>query len=236
MREDMQQNIDTLISQLTRILADSESALAVSLDKLVAVMRVADTDEVHESSRLIPIVVLIPESKLKDGVAGHKIGRRTTHDSSVGVAKVLGIDDRKWKLKTFQSNASINFSDVTVNLSAMEVYRNGLPVPLTRLEFETLKYVVRNEGRVISRDELLNEVWGYQNYPCTRTVDNIILKLRQKLEPDPANPVYFETVFSVGYRFRLQPRHLSRSRVSFSSRRSRVDPEAAKSKLMTIPA
>jgi DNA-binding response OmpR family regulator len=54
---------------------------------------------------------------------------------------------------------------------------------------------------VISRDELLNEVWGYQNYPSTRTVDNHILKLRQKLEKDPANPEHFRTVHSAGYKF-----------------------------------
>jgi len=58
---------------------------------------------------------------------------------------------------------------------------------------------VQNPERVISRDELLNEVWGYQNYPSTRTVDNHILKLRQKLERDPANPVHFRTVHGVGY-------------------------------------
>jgi DNA-binding response OmpR family regulator len=54
---------------------------------------------------------------------------------------------------------------------------------------------------VISRDELLSEVWGYQNYPSTRTVDNHILKIRQKLERDPANPVHFRTVHGVGYKF-----------------------------------
>jgi DNA-binding response OmpR family regulator len=54
---------------------------------------------------------------------------------------------------------------------------------------------------VISRDELLNEVWGYQNYPSTRTVDNHILKLRQKLEKDPTNPVHFRTVHGMGYKF-----------------------------------
>jgi len=54
---------------------------------------------------------------------------------------------------------------------------------------------------VISREELLNEVWGYQNYPSTRTVDNHVLRLRQKLEPDPAHPHFFVTVHSAGYKF-----------------------------------
>src|SRR5579885_13987 len=68
-------------------------------------------------------------------------------------------------------------------------------------EFKIVKYMAQNPNRVISREELLNDVWGYQNYPTTRTVDNHILKLRQKLEADPANPVHFRTVHGVGYKF-----------------------------------
>src|SRR5258707_367534 len=74
-------------------------------------------------------------------------------------------------------------------------------VVLTAQEFKTLQFLVQNADRVISRDELLNEVWGYQNYPSTRTVDNHILKLRQKLERDPASPVHFRTVHGMGYKF-----------------------------------
>jgi DNA-binding response OmpR family regulator len=64
-----------------------------------------------------------------------------------------------------------------------------------------LKYFANSPSRVISREELLNEVWGYQNYPTTRTVDNHVLRLRQKLEPDPANPRYFLTMHGSGYKF-----------------------------------
>jgi len=69
----------------------------------------------------------------------------------------------------------------------MEIHRNGRLVTLTSKEFKLLAYLIKNPRRVISRDELLNEVWGYENYPCTRTVDNHILKLRKKLEPKPAD-------------------------------------------------
>jgi hypothetical protein len=74
------------------------------------------------------------------------------------------------------------FGDATISFSAMEALRKGEPAVLTAMEFKMLKYLIQNAYRVISRDELLNEVWGYENYPCTRTVDNHILKLRQKLE------------------------------------------------------
>jgi DNA-binding response OmpR family regulator len=83
----------------------------------------------------------------------------------------------------------------------MEIHRNGRPVTLTSKEFKLLAYLIKNPRRVISRDKLLNEVWGYENYPSTRTVDNHILQLRKKLEPEPTNPKHFHTVHCAGYRF-----------------------------------
>jgi DNA-binding response OmpR family regulator len=74
-------------------------------------------------------------------------------------------------------------------------------VAMTAHEFKLLKFLVQNAGRVIPRSELLNEVWGYQNYPSTRTVDNHIWKLRLKLESEPDNPVHFLTVHGAGYKF-----------------------------------
>jgi DNA-binding winged helix-turn-helix (wHTH) protein len=201
----MQPNVNTSLSQLAGILADSESASAIPFEELLALMPVAHLEELHKFSPLIPIIVLIPKSKLRDGMTGQKLCLYNTY-GSVGIAKTLGVAD--WdlrKLRTPRIDVEIAFGDVTVNFSAMEVRRKGVPVRLTKLEFKTLEYLAMNEGKVISRNELLNEVWGYSNYPCTRTVDNQILKLRQKLERDPRNPVYFETVFSVGYKFRLKP-------------------------------
>ena len=93
------------------------------------------------------------------------------------------------------------FDDVAVHFSKMELTRKGELVPLTPQEFKVLKYFIGNPERVISRDELLNEVWGYNCYPSTRTVDNHLMKLRQKLEADPLNPAHFKTVHGAGYKF-----------------------------------
>jgi DNA-binding response OmpR family regulator len=81
------------------------------------------------------------------------------------------------------------------------VLRNGQPVALTPQEFKLLKYLAQNPERVVSRDQLLSDVWGYSSYPSTRTVDSHILTLRQKLERNPTNPVHFVTVHNVGYKF-----------------------------------
>ena len=99
-------------------------------------------------------------------------------------------------------NADIyQFSDCEIDFKKMTVVRKSGPVALTSHEFRLLKFFTDNVERVLSRDELLNEVWGYNCYPTTRTVDNQILKLRQKLEADPANPEHFLTIYGAGYKF-----------------------------------
>ncbi|HEV3307149.1 MAG TPA: response regulator transcription factor [Candidatus Sulfotelmatobacter sp.] len=93
------------------------------------------------------------------------------------------------------------FADVKVNFFKTEITRGSKKIPVTPKEFKTLEFLTKNSQRVISREELLNEVWGYQHYPCTRTVDNHMLRLRQKLEGDPSHPSHFLTVHRVGYKF-----------------------------------
>jgi DNA-binding response OmpR family regulator len=93
------------------------------------------------------------------------------------------------------------FGDCEVDFSKMSILRNGVPVVITAHEFKLLKFFTENAEKVLTRDVLLNEVWGYNFYPTTRTVDNQILKLRQKLEPDPTNPRHLLTIYGAGYKF-----------------------------------
>ncbi len=93
------------------------------------------------------------------------------------------------------------FSDCELDFQKMTAVRGGTPVVLTSHEFKLLKFFTENAERVLSRELLLNEVWGYNSYPTTRTVDNQILKLRQKLEHDPANPQHLLTIYGAGYKF-----------------------------------
>lgn len=94
-----------------------------------------------------------------------------------------------------------SFGSISVDFERMVLSRDGGEVALTPQEFKILKYFVQNPERVISREELLDEVWGLNCYPSTRTVDNHLARLRQKLEQDPATPRYFKTVHGVGYKF-----------------------------------
>ncbi|WP_263366669.1 response regulator transcription factor [Edaphobacter bradus] len=98
-------------------------------------------------------------------------------------------------------NDRVTFGNIAADFSGMEVFKDGESVSLTAHEIKLLQYFVENPERVITREELLNDVWHYTSYPTTRTVDNHVMKLRQKLEPDPAKPIYFRTLHGIGYKF-----------------------------------
>lgn len=98
-------------------------------------------------------------------------------------------------------DAVYRFGSCEVDFRKMTVWREGVSVVLTAHEFKLLKFFTDNAEQVLARDQLLNEVWGYNLYPATRTVDNQILKLRQKLEPDPASPRHLLTIYGAGYKF-----------------------------------
>ena len=102
--------------------------------------------------------------------------------------------------RTTQS-AIYRFGECEIDFEKMIAKRAATPVVLTSHEFKLLRFFTENPERVLSREVLLNEVWGYNSYPTTRTVDNQILKLRQKLEPDPANPKHLLTIYGAGYKF-----------------------------------
>jgi DNA-binding response OmpR family regulator len=95
----------------------------------------------------------------------------------------------------------LRFDRVEVDFRSYEARRDGAAVEMTRKEFAVLRYLAARVGQVVSRDELLNEVWGYEAYPTTRTVDNHVAGLRSKLERDASEPAHIRTVHGVGYKF-----------------------------------
>ncbi len=98
-------------------------------------------------------------------------------------------------------SGAYRFGDCEVDFLKMTAQKNDRLLTLTAHEFKLLRFFTENAERVLSREELLNEVWGYNCYPTTRTVDNQILKLRQKLETDPSNPRHLQTIYGAGYKF-----------------------------------
>jgi len=158
--------------------------------------------EVSQAAPSLPIIILSARTDVMDKVLLLELG---AHDY---VTKPFSPRELLARVRTAMRRSSrgplaetFSFGEVRVDIAKMEVRREGKLVQLTSQEFKVLKFMIQNVERVLTREELLNSVWGYQNYPSTRTVDNHILRLRQKLEKDPANPVHFRTVHSAGYKF-----------------------------------
>ena len=160
--------------------------------------------EISQTAPSLPIIVLSARTEEVDKVLLLELG---AHDYVTKpfsprelLARVRTAMRRSLSMRT-PLTETFKFGDVKVDFTKMELWREGNLVQLTSQEFKVLKFMIQNAERVLSREELLNHVWGYKNYPSTRTVDNHILRLRQKLEKDPANPLHFRTVHSSGYKF-----------------------------------
>ena len=194
------------------IKADGKSALeafrsaapsAIVLDlRLPAISGRDVCQEIKQQTPSLPIIILSAASDVSDKVLLLELGADDYVTKPFSprelLARVRAAIRRSGRVDV---GDVISFDGISINFAKMEVVRDGHLIEFTAREFNALKFLVQNPERVISRDELLSEVWGYQNYPSTRTVDNHILKLRQKLERDPTNPVHFRTVHGVGYKF-----------------------------------
>lgn len=160
----------------------------------------------------VPIVVLSANAEIEDKVLLLELGADDYVTKPFSPRELLARVRRAMRRGASAASISsvptktvshevLSFGEARVDFTSMEAMQDGKPVTLTAQEFKLLKFFASSPGRVLSRDELLNEVWGYQNYPSTRTVDNHILRLRQKLEPDSANPRFFLTIHGAGYKF-----------------------------------
>jgi Transcriptional regulatory protein, C terminal len=188
--------LQSQIAQISR--ASAQPATEICFDESLSPLSSMNLKEIHRLARFLPVMVLIPRSTAAHQLAPHKPSVAKSSSERSETTDLFGALGKA--VERFVSN-TVAFGDVTVNFSTMEALRKGEPVVLTTMEFKTLKYLIQNARRVISRDEMLNEVWGYENYPCTRTVDNHILRLRQKLERNPSRPVHFRTMHGTGYKF-----------------------------------
>jgi DNA-binding response OmpR family regulator len=182
--------------------APDANAIPFIDEKLTSVPASGVLEGFRKLLRFFTVIVLVPKSAVEDEATQKKLASNKSVTDLTDTRNVsLPLDAAKAWLQNSNTTNTFEFGEVKGCLSTMQVYRNGRPVTLKSKEFKLLAYLINNPRRVISRDELLNEVWGYENYPSTRTVDNHILKLRKKLETDPAQPKHFDTVHCAGYRF-----------------------------------
>ena len=187
---------------LARALADNPDL--VVLDVMMPRMSGLDVCKQLKSQRpSIPIIMLTARGQEIDKVVGLELG------ADDYVTKPFSIRELMARVKAVLRRVAphappsevYRFSDVEVNVRSNEVLRAGAAVDLSAKEFALLAYFVAHPAETLSRDRLLDAVWGYENYPNTRTVDTHIVHLRQKLEPNPEEPRFILTVHGSGYKF-----------------------------------
>lgn len=158
--------------------------------------------EIKKEAPAVPIIVLSAKADIADKVLLLELGADDYITKPFSPRELFArLRAVMRRTNRVEGTEIFEFGSVSVDFAKMELTRNGQPVAMTSQEFRVLKFFSKNCGRVVSRAELLNEVWGYQHYPTTRTVDNHIWKLRLKLENEPGKPVHFQTVHGAGYKF-----------------------------------
>lgn len=177
---------------------------AVILDLVLPTISGRDLCKIMKAEQpAVPVIVLSAISEVADKVLLLELGADDYMTKPFSPRELMARVQAALRRPRMQvsTTATYSFGECEIDFAKMSARRAGKPITLTAHEFKLLKYFVENAERVLSREELLNEVWGYNSYPTTRTVDNQILKLRQKLEPDSADPHHLQTVYGAGYRF-----------------------------------
>jgi len=186
-------------------LAIKENPNLIILDIMLPGMSGLDVcRELRHKGFAAPIIMLTAKSEEVDRVVGLEIGADDYVTKPFSVRELqarIRVQLRHQPPRSSENLPRYCFDDVDVDFEKCRTTRKGAAVELTAKEYELLRLLIRCRGEVVGRERMLNEVWGYEAYPTTRTVDNHILKLRQKLEDDPANPRHILSIYGEGYKF-----------------------------------
>jgi DNA-binding response OmpR family regulator len=158
---------------------------------------------VRSRNNKTPIILLTAKGEEIDKVLGLELGADDYVTKPFSLRELLARIKavlRRGEAKSTSSTQEIRIGKLDVNFGSYNAFENGSPVPMSHKEFEILNFLWSNKNRTVSRDDLLNGVWGYEESPTTRTVDNFIMKLRQKIEKDPNHPQIIITVHGIGYK------------------------------------
>lgn len=150
-----------------------------------------------------PILMLTARSQEIDKVVGLEVGADDYVTKPFSIKELLARVRAHLRraAKQVADIESFTFGDVELNFKKYTARKGGRALDLSAREFEILHYLIRRRGEIVTRDQLLDEVWGYDSTPVTRTVDNHIARLRQKIEVEPSEPRHIITVHRIGYRF-----------------------------------
>lgn len=159
--------------------------------------------ELRSRGSQVPVLMLTARSQVIDRVVGLKLGADDYLTKPFEMIELLArVEALLRRSPAPPAPAGVyTFGDVRVDFRRAEVFRGDEPLTLSALEFKLLAYFIENRGALLTRDELLDKVWGYDAMPVTRTVDVHVGSLRQKLERNPSHPEFILTVHRRGYRF-----------------------------------
>lgn len=160
--------------------------------------------ELRKKNIATPIIMLTAKGEEIDRVLGLEIGADDYMTKPFSIRELIA--RIKARLRSIEKTVektpeTFSFGNIEVDFPEYKVRRKGEEVEFTSLEFEILRYFILHQGEVVSRNDLLDNVWGYEHFPATRTIDNHILKLRKKIEEVPSHPRHILSVYGGGYRF-----------------------------------
>lgn len=153
---------------------------------------------------ITPIIMLTAKGEEIDKVVGLELGADDYITKPFSVRELIArINARLRTSERVEKKVPeiYSFGEIEVDFPRFTIRRRGREIEFTSLEMEILRYFILHQGEVVSRNDLLDKIWGYEHYPTTRTIDNHILKLRKKIEDDPSHPRHILSVYGGGYRF-----------------------------------
>jgi two-component system alkaline phosphatase synthesis response regulator PhoP len=148
-----------------------------------------------------PVIMLTARGQVVDRVVGLKLGADDYVTKPFEMPELLARIEARLRRAAPQPPEGYRFGSIQVDFRKAEVYRDGVVVEASAREFQLLRYFIEHRGATLTREELLNEVWGYNAMPSTRTVDVHVAWLRQKIEPNPRHPQFIVTIHGMGYKF-----------------------------------
>jgi two-component system alkaline phosphatase synthesis response regulator PhoP len=163
--------------------------------------------ELRRNNIDVPVLILTAKGEEIDKVVGLEMGADDYISKPFSIRELLARIKAHLRRENRTHDAvtgAVQLDAVKIDFDHYMVTRDGEETDLTSLEVDVLRYLIGQQGRVVSRNDLLDKIWGYEKFPTTRTIDNHILKLRKKIEDDPNHPKHILTVYGGGYRFVME--------------------------------